>query len=65
MRRMQVGAADTAGLAAPPPPASAFQRWWLKWRVFILAIAVPRMLSPNFGAQLSVVLSLSPLRVSL
>eukprot|EP01052_Picozoa_sp_SAG31_P037580 SAG31_NODE_4875_length_2891_cov_2.693052_2_plen_518_part_00 len=52
MRRMQVGAVDATGLAWQPP-ATAFQRWWIKWKVFILAIALPRMLSPNFGHRLA------------
>jgi hypothetical protein len=26
---------------------------WPKWRVFVLAIAIPRLLSPNFGHRLS------------
>lgn len=38
--------------------------WWIRWRLFILCIAVPRMLSPNFGHRLSTQFSVEVLHAS-
>ena len=38
--------------------------WWGRWRLFVLCIAVPRMLSPNFGHRLSTQFSVEVLHAS-
>ena len=38
--------------------------WWRRWRLFILCIGVPRMLSPNFGHRLSTQFSVEVLHAS-
>ena len=42
----------------------AVAAWWGRWRLFVLCIAVPRMLSPNFGHRLSTQFSVEVLHAS-